>query len=66
MNLILSSGIWIGISIFAVLVVIIALFFGIVPVRTWTKAAFSGAYISPSKLAGMKIRNVDVRLIVKC
>ena len=66
MNLILGSGIWIGISIFAVLVITVALFFGIVPVKTWTKAAFSGAYISPSKLAGMKIRNVDVRLIVKC
>ncbi len=66
MNILLSTGLWIGISIAVVFVMLIAVFFGTVPVNLWVKSTFSGAYIPARKLVGMKLRNVDVALIVKC
>lgn len=64
MNLILGAGLWIGVSIVGVLILAIAIFCGIVPVKYWTKAMFSGTYIQASKLVGMKLRNVDINLII--
>lgn len=66
MNLLLGAGIWIGVSIVGVLAVFIALFFGLVPVSIWVKAMVSGAYIPAHKLVGMRLRNVDVGLIISC
>ena len=66
MNILLSTGLWIGIGIAVVFVLFIAIFFGTVPVNLWVKSTFSGAYIPARKLVGMKLRNVDVALIVKC
>lgn len=64
MNLILGAGLWIGISFLAIFIVLIGVFFGIVPVKVWLKALVSGAYIPSYKLVGMKLRNVDVALII--
>ena len=64
MNLILGAGLWIGVSIVGLLILAIAIFFGIVPVKYWVKAMFSGTYIQASKLVGMKLRNIDINLIV--
>lgn len=64
MNLLLGVGLWIGVSIAVVLIIAIALFFGIVPVKLWIKTWVSGAYVAPGKLVGMKLRNVDVKLII--
>ncbi len=66
MNLLLSAGLWITISILAVFMIFIAVFFGVVPVNVWVKALVSNSYISARKLVGMKLRNVDVSLIVNC
>lgn len=66
MNLMLGAGLWIGVSIAVVLIIIVAIFFGVVPVNVWTKAFLSNAYIPARKLIGMKLRNVDVGLIVGC
>lgn len=65
MNLILGIGLWIGIGIFAILVVVFAIIFALVPVKVWIKAMLSGAYIPSYKLVGMKLRNSNVPLIVK-
>lgn len=65
MNLMLSVGLWIGVSIAVVLILLIALFFGIVPVKVWFKAMISGAYIPATKLVTMKLSNVDIDLIVR-
>ena len=64
MNLMLGVGLWIGVSIAIVLIIAIAVFFGIVPVKYWLKALVSGARISAGKLVGMKLRNIDINLIV--
>ena len=66
MGLILNVGLWVGVAVVVVLAIILALFFGIVPVNTWTKAFFSGAFIPAHKLVGMKLRNIDVALVVRC
>lgn len=66
MNLMLNAGIWITVSICAVVILGLALFFGLVPVNVWTKALVSGTYIPARKLVGMKLRGVDVNLIVNC
>jgi len=64
MNLILGAGLWIGISIAIVFIVAISIFLGIVPVKYWIKALVSGAHIPAIKLVGMKLRNIDINLIV--
>ena len=65
MNLILGVGLWIGIGVFAVLVIFFAVMFALVPMKVWVKALLSGAYIPTYKLVGMKLRNSNVPLIVK-
>lgn len=64
MNLMLGVGLWIGVGISVVLIIGIAIFMGIVPVKFWLKSIFSGAHVPASKLVGMKLRNVDMKLIV--
>ena len=64
MNQILGVGLWIGVSILVILIVGIGVFCGMVPVKVWVKAMVSHAYIPSFKLVGMKLRNVDVALIV--
>jgi len=66
MNLLLSSGLWIGVVVVIILGIIIAIFCGMVPMKVWVKAGVSGAYIPAHKLVGMKLRNIDVGLIVSC
>ena len=66
MNLILNVGIWIAVGISAVVILGIALFFGLVPVNVWTKAMVSGTFVPARKLVGMKLRGVDVNLIINC
>lgn len=64
MNLILGAGLWITISILAVVIIFVAVFMAFVPISIWIKAMVSGAHIPAKKLVGMKLRNVDVALIV--
>ncbi len=64
MNLMLGVGLWITVSILAVIIILVAVFMAFVPVKVWIKAMVSGAYIPAKKLVGMKLRNVDVSLIV--
>lgn len=64
MNLMLGAGLWIGISVAVVLILAIAIFFGIVPVKVWIKALVSGAHIPAYQLVAMKLRNVDCKLII--
>lgn len=64
MNLLLGAGLWIGVSIAVVVIIALGVFLGLVPVKVWIKTMVSGAYIPAHKLVGMKLRNVDVSLIV--
>jgi len=64
MNNMLGVGLWIGVSILVLMIIGLAVFFGMVPVKYWFKAMVSNAYISAGKLVGMKLRNIDLDLIV--
>lgn len=66
MNLMLGVWLWVGVGIVGFLAVFLALFLGLVPVSVWIKAMVSGAYIPAHKLIAMRLRNVDVGLIISC
>ena len=72
MNLCLSAGLWIGIGVLLVLVIILAVFLAVVPVAVWIKAMVSGAHIPAKNLVAMKLRNkikkgaINERLLHKC
>lgn len=66
MNILLDAGVWIGIGIAVVILILITTFLATVPVSVWIKGMVSSAYIPAYKLIGMKLRNVDVGLIVSC
>jgi len=65
MSLMLNVGMWIGVSIVVILIIALAIFFGMVPVKLWSKAIVSGAHISAFKLVAMKLSNVDIDLVVR-
>lgn len=51
--------------ILGVLVVFIAVFLGMVPMKVWIRTLVSGCYIPMSKLIGMKLRKLDCKLIIE-
>lgn len=58
-----SATLYVWLGILAVLIVLISVFIGVVPVGIWLKSIISGVYIGAFRLAGMKMRKVDVALI---
>ena len=64
-NLLLSSGtsIWLWI-ILAVVLFLVILVFAVVPVGVWFRCLVSGTYIGLIRLIGMKLRKVNVNMVV--
>lgn len=62
----LGMSVYVWITILAVVLIILFTIIGIVPVGIWIRATVSGAHISASKLVGMRIRHVDVGMLVDC
>lgn len=50
--------------IIIIVVVLLMLVTAIFPMRTWFMAAISGAYVSPGKLIGMKLRRIKYKVII--
>lgn len=61
----LTSAVTTLIVVLAVLVVFLAVFFALVPVGTWFRALVSGARISMGRLIGMRLRRINIRMIVE-
>mgnify|MGYP005773306647 FL=1 len=61
-----STNFYVGLSIVAVLIIVLAIIVAIVPIGLWFKALFSGCYISATKLTGLRLRKVNASLIVNC
>ena len=59
-------SVYVWITILAVVFILLMTIIGIVPVGIWIRATVSGAHISASKLVGMRIRHVDVGMLVDC
>lgn len=65
-NLLMEAGnstIWVWI-VLAVLVFIVILLFAFVPVNLWFRCLVSGTYVGIFKLIGMKMRKVNVNMVI--
>ena len=64
-NLLLAnSGMIVLWVILAVVLFVAIIFFSIVPVRIWFRCLVSGTYVGIFKLVGMKLRKVNVNLVI--
>jgi uncharacterized protein YqfA (UPF0365 family) len=59
-----STALYVWLGILGVLVIAIAIFVGIVPINVWIRAMVSGAHISALRLIGMKLRHIEVGMLV--
>lgn len=48
----------------ALVIILIAVFLSVVPLRIWFKCAISGTYVSMFKLLGMKLRGMNISSII--
>ena len=62
----LSSNVWlyIGVAVLCIAIIIFAVLFGMIPMKIYLKATFSGTHVSPFKLISMQLRRLDVSKIV--
>ena len=66
MNLLLSSGsfsIW-AFVVLGIIVILLALFLAVVPIRVWFRCLVSGTYVGMARLVGMKLRKINVNMVV--
>ena len=61
-----STALYVWLIVLGVLVIAIAVFVGVVPIGVWIRAMVSGAYISAMRLIGMKLRHIEVGMLVDC
>ncbi len=59
-----SVGLYVGLSIGILCLIGLAIFLGLVPLKVYFKALFSGSHLFSHKLIGMKLRGVDIGLLV--
>ena len=59
-----NTALYVWIAVLGVVVILIAIFIGIVPIGVWIKAMVSGAHISAIRLIGMKLRHIEVGMVV--
>ncbi len=65
-SLLLLDSLYIWLIVVCVIVVVFAIILTFVPVGIWVRALVSGTYISGARLLGMKLRKIDVNLLVNC
>ena len=61
-----STALYVWLGVLGVLVIAIAVFIGVVPISVWIRAMVSGAHISAMRLIGMKLRHIEVGMLVDC
>ena len=59
-----NTALYVWLAVLGVLIILIAIFVGIVPINVWIRAMVSGALISALRLIGMKLRHVEVGMVV--
>ena len=50
--------------VLGILIVLIAIFLAIVPVKVWFRCLVSGTYVGISRLIGMRLRRINVNMVV--
>lgn len=63
-NLLLNTGLYTTVTVLVVFFIIVGIIIGVLPVNIWIRALVSGAYVSPGRLIGMKLRHVNVNKII--
>ena len=64
-NLLLVSAGLVGMYIaLGIVLVFVAVFLGMVPLKVWLRTLISGCHISMGKLVGMRLRKLDCKLII--
>ena len=61
-----NTALFVWLGILSVFIIIVAIFVGVVPVNVWIRAMVSGAHISATRLVGMKLRHIEVSMLVDC
>lgn len=66
MNLFLApdTSMYVWLTILAVALIVMAVFIGFVPINVWIRALVSGAHVSAGRLIGMRLRHVEIDLLV--
>lgn len=59
-----NVGLYVGLSVGIIALIVLAIFIGMIPLKVYFKALFSGSHLFSFKLMGMKLRGVDVGLLV--
>lgn len=59
-----SIGTYVWLTILVIFLISFAIFIGVVPINVWIRALVSGAHISAGRLIGMKLRHVDLDMLV--
>ena len=64
-NLLLAGQfpIWLAV-VLGIILLLVILFFAVVPIRTWFRCLVSGTYIGKTRLIGMKLRRINVDLVI--
>jgi len=63
-NLLISDTLLYGIVGLSILLVIIIVIAALLPFKLWFRALVSGSYVSMTRMIGMKLRKVDIEMIV--
>lgn len=64
-TLLIASGLVALYIVLAVLLVFVAVFLGMVPMKVWIRTLVSGCHIPMPKLIGMRLRKLDCKLIIE-
>lgn len=65
MNMMLvNASLYIWLGILSAIILVFAVFFALVPVNVWLRALVSGAHVSMARLIGMKIRKIDIGMLI--
>lgn len=62
--LLADTDMYIWLTLLIVFLIGLSIFIGFVPINVWIKALVSGAHISAGRLIGMRLRHVDLAMLV--
>lgn len=58
------NPVYIWLTVIVVTIIFFAVFIGVIPVNVWIRALVSGAHVSAARLLGMKLRHIDVNMLI--
>ncbi len=62
--LLADTSMYVWLILLIVVLIALAIFIGFVPINIWIKSLVSGAHVSAGRLIGMRLRHVDIGMLV--